>query len=247
MEISGYLSLHKNKVKPQLSLTICLGAVQHLGDTRQSSGGSPVWIKVMNWDLGRRPQQPPRPPGPPGSSLVTVGASWSSSRRQERRMLQVTSGEWRAPGGTQGFLREATERLDSGVTWACSQPPASGLLGRQSPSRWQTASSFTGGNGFRWALRMFYSGCRTLLREGPKQAAGPSCFQRHWEGSFQILRGLSRRSATCDRLSSPTPLPRNPPGSSGWASLSGGPHREHRSCSTPRAWSDATRRALPSL
>lgn len=27
-------------------------------------------------------------------------------RRQERRMLQVTSGEWWAPGGT-GFLRES--------------------------------------------------------------------------------------------------------------------------------------------
>ena len=176
MEISGYLSLHKNKVKPQLSLTICLGAVQHLGDTCQSSGGSPVWIKVMNWDLGCRPQQPPRSPGPPGSSLVTVGASWSSSRRQERRMLQVTSGEWRAPGGTQGFLRESNRaagfRSHLGV-----QPAPSFWAPRETePSRWQTASSFTGGNGFRWALRMFYSGCRTLLREGPKQAAGPELF-----------------------------------------------------------------------
>ena len=32
MEISRYLGSHKNRVKWQLSLTVCLVAVQHLGD-----------------------------------------------------------------------------------------------------------------------------------------------------------------------------------------------------------------------
>jgi len=75
--------------------------------------------------------------------------------------------------------------------------------------------------------------CRTLLRDGRayemilRRRWDLSCFQWHWEGFVaQILRGgLSRRSEVCDHLSSPTPLPKAPPGSSGWASLSGQSHR----------------------
>ena len=146
-------------------------------------------------------------------------------------------------GSTRVVKRSQESILIQEPSGRAASPELLCLLGEGAPLPWQTCSSFTGGNRFCWCLRMFYSSCRTLLRDGRsyemilRRRWDLSCFQWHWQGFVsQILRGgLSRRSEMCDHLSSPTPLPKAPPGSSGRASLSGWSHREPRTCSTPRA------------
>lgn len=95
----------------------------------------------------------------------------------------MTSGERWAPGGTQGFLRES--KRASRFRGHLGVQPAPSFWAPQETEPLSLANTFLIHRRKRVPLgfKDVLSGCRTILRDGPKEAADAGCFQWHREGS----------------------------------------------------------------